>query len=65
MADETITSSESVIFSGACPTKIVAPSALREVRTAESFLSEPDTVKPLANMMRAIPLIPAPPIPIK
>jgi hypothetical protein len=31
----------------------------------ESFLSDPEIENPFANIMRAIPLIPAPPIPMK
>ena len=49
----------------ACPTYTVAPSARRLVRTLESLASLPDTAMPRASMIRAMPLIPAPPIPTK
>ena len=32
---------------------------------ADSLLSEPDIEKPFASIIRAMPLIPAPPTPIK
>ena len=65
IAAEIITKSAAPRFSCLCPTSTFAPSAFKEVSIAESFLSEPETVKPLANIILAIPLMPEPPIPIK
>ena len=39
IAEETITSSESVRFSGACPTKIVAPSALKALDALDDVIA--------------------------
>ena len=65
IAAEIITNSASAKFSSLCPISILAPSAFSEVRSGESFLSEPETVKPLASIILAIPLMPEPPMPIK
>ncbi len=52
-------------WSAAWPTWTVAPSARRPTRTLESLASLPETGTPRASMIRAIPLMPAPPIPTK
>ena len=43
----------------------VAPSADKAITTDESFASDPLTVMPWDIAMRANPLMPAPPIPMK
>ena len=65
IALEATTRSAPAMFSALCPIKLVAPSATKPARVAESFTSDPDTWIPCESMMRAIPLIPAPPIPTK
>ena len=50
---------------GSCPTCTSAPSARSASTAADSRASEPVTRSPLASRMRAIPLIPAPPMPMK
>ena len=65
IADETITNWASARFSNAWPTWIFAPNAFNAVSIGDSFLSDPETENPFANIIRAIPLIPAPPTPIK
>ena len=50
---------------GSCPRCTSAPSARSASTAADSRASEPVTRSPLASRMRAIPLIPAPPMPMK
>ena len=47
------------------PTKVVIPNVRSPERLDESCMSEPDTATPLAAIIRAMPLIPEPPIPTK
>src|SRR6516164_9124370 len=49
----------------ACPMCTRAPCALRSSSSAEGIASLPDTTIPRASMIRAIPDMPAPPIPAK
>src|SRR5580700_9843349 len=49
----------------ACPTYTRAPSACRSSSMAEAIASLPDTLIPRASMIRAMPDMPAPPIPVK
>ena len=49
----------------ACPMCTLAPSACSSSSSAESFASLPDTVMPRASMIRAMPDMPAPPMPVK
>ena len=52
-------------WAASCPTATSAPSARSASTVRESFASEPDTAAPLASRIRAMPLIPAPPMPIR
>ena len=65
MAVERTMRSTPETFSALCPICIVAPSVAKFCVTDDSFTSEPETATPCAIMIRAIPLIPAPPIPMK
>ena len=47
------------------PTSTRAPSARRASTARESLASDPETDTPRASRMRAIPLIPAPPMPMR
>ena len=48
-----------------CDVATVAPNADKAITTDESFASDPLTVMPWDKAMRANPLIPAPPMPMK
>ena len=50
---------------GACPMYTLAPSSRSSPSSADSLASLPDTPMPRASMMRAIPDMPAPPMPAK
>ncbi len=62
---ETTTVWAPATLDAACPTVTVAPSARRAVRIRESFASLPLTGRPRASSTRAIPDMPAPPMPTK
>ena len=65
MAVETTTVSAPPRCSSACPTSTRAPSARSASSVGVSRRSLPDTGTPRASRMRAMPLIPAPPMPTK
>lgn len=48
---------------GSCPIRIVAPRARNAMTPRDSLASEPDTNPPRSIRMRAMPLMPAPPMP--
>src|SRR3984957_6142025 len=52
-------------LAAACPTCTKAPCTCRSSSIAEGIASLPDTAIPRASMIRAIPDMPAPPIPTK
>ena len=63
-AENTTMSAPSTLLA-MCVVVTVAPSALSALRTEESFESEPLTCIECESAIRAKPLMPAPPIPIK
>ena len=65
MALDTTTVSASPSCPAAWPACTRAPSARSSSRVADEAESLPDTAVPLASMMRAIPDMPAPPMPMK
>ena len=65
IAVEKTTRSAPSTFSAACDVAIDAPNATRAFTTEESLLSEPLTCIECDSAIRAKPLMPAPPIPIK
>ena len=65
MAVEYTTRSAPSTCAASCEVATVAPSADKAITTDESFASDPLTVIPCDKAIRANPLIPAPPIPMK
>ena len=65
IAVDTTTVSTSPTFSARCPRCTTAPSARSAARVTESLASLPLTGSPRASMIRAMPDIPAPPMPMK
>ena len=65
IAVEYTTRSAPSTCAASCDVTTVAPRADKAITTDESFASDPLTVMPCDRAMRAKPLIPAPPIPMK
>ena len=65
IAPDAITRWAPLTFSASWPINTSAPSDSRESTMADRFISDPLTLSPSAIMMRAIPLMPAPPMPTK
>ena len=65
MAFEYTTKSEPSTLPATWDVETVAPNAERAMTTEESLASDPLTVIPCESAIRASPLIPAPPIPMK
>ncbi|CAB4676658.1 unannotated protein [freshwater metagenome] len=57
--------SRPAILSAECDAKTTTPNLRSPSSVCESFISEPDTFISSATKIRAIPLIPDPPIPMK
>ena len=64
-AVEYTTRSAPSTWAALCDVATVAPRADKAITTDESFASDPLTVMPWDKAMRANPLIPAPPMPMK
>ena len=65
MAEEMTSVSASPRLSAECPIITVAPRVRSTSTTLDSFASDPETSTPFMTMIRAIPDIPEPPIPMK
>ena len=63
MAVETMRVSMPATRAASCPTRASTPTARRAWSRRESLASDPDTGTPWATMMRAMPDMPAPPMP--